>query len=57
MYQTNRAAMMKAESTTIIWLKDYGWQFVNVCIFEALINTEAIKFYKFIHHNVTNNRN
>lgn len=49
--------MMKAENITIIWLKDYGWQFVNVCIFEALINTEAIKFYKFIQHNVTNNRN
>lgn len=57
MYQMNWGAMMRAENITIIWLKDYGWQFVNVCIFEALINAEAIKFYKFIQHNVTNNRN
>jgi hypothetical protein len=57
MYQMNLQIMMKQENTTIIWVKDYGWQFVNVCIFEALINIETIKFYKFIQHNVTNNRN
>ena len=57
MYLTNQLTMMKAENTTIIWLKDYGWQFVNTCIFKALINVETIKFYKFIQHNVENNRN
>ena len=52
-----KTIQMTTENTTIIWLKDYRWQFVNVCIFKAFMNIEAIKFYKFIDHNVRTNRN
>lgn len=49
--------MNKARNITIIWAKDYGWQFVNADIFKAFINVPAIEFYKFIEYNVRTNRN
>jgi hypothetical protein len=49
--------MTAAKNTTIIWLRGYGWQFVNGDIFTAFMNISAIDFYTELILNFEYNRN
>jgi len=49
--------MITAKGTTIIWLRGYGWQFVNMDIFTAFMNLDAVDFFAEIVLNIEYNRN
>jgi hypothetical protein len=49
--------MTAAKNTTIIWVRGYGWQFVNMGVFTAFINFDAVDFFAEIVLNLEYNRN
>jgi hypothetical protein len=49
--------MITLKDTTIIWLRGYGWQFVNMDIFTAFMNLEAIDFFTETILNLEYSRN